>query len=382
MVFSFFLVSLLCLFFRLGFLQIFRSSEYLSIAQNQHRVMIEMQPTRGRIVDRRGRELALDIRLDSVYAVAREVKDKEKLAADLARILGQDPALLLRKLQRDKMFVWIGRKISATQAEQIRRLKAAGLGFVKESLRAYPKGETACHLVGFTDIDNNGLEGIELNYNSFLKGVPGWRLGQRDAKQRELVSKEVEVVPPVDGFNIHLTIDEVIQSLSDQVLAETCKKFNALGGSIIVLDPKTGDVLAMSTYPVYDPNSARSSKPEQRRNRAITDLYEPGSVFKTFTLSAILENKAVRLDEKFDCENGSWAVAGKVLHDHRGSGVLTLREIIEKSSNIGTVKAALRLGGPKLYDTIKNFGFGERTGIALAGEVSGIVPNPKNWSRS
>lgn len=381
-VFALFLLTLSLLLARLGFIQIFKSSKYLSIAQNQYRVVVEMQPARGRIVDREGRELALDVRLDSLYAVSREIKNKTFLADKLQAILGVDRSQLLERLNRDKLFVWLARKLSIAKTEALKRLKAHGLGFVKESLRVYPKGDTACHLVGFTDIDNNGLEGIELHYNSFLKGVPGWRLALKDAKQRELISKEIEMVPPVDGYNVHLTIDEVIQSIAENELAETCKKHNAIGGSVIVMDPKTGDILAMANYPLYDLNNAKKSTPEARRNRAITDLFEPGSVFKVFTLSSILENKAVSLNEKFDCERGAWRVAGKILHDHHGSGILTFRQVIEKSSNIGTVKAALRLGGDRLYKTIRSFGFGERTGIALAGEVGGIVPNPKNWSRS
>ena len=367
---------------RLGFLQIFKSSSYFSLAQNQSRAIIEMQPARGRILDSKDRELASDVRLDSLYSVSKEIKQKEQVASSLARILGMDREDILNRLDREKLFVWIARKISAAKAEQIKNLKVDGLGFVKESQRVYPKGETGCQLVGFTDIDNNGLEGMELEYNSFLKGVSGWRLAQKDAKQRELISKQLELVPPVDGYNIHLTIDEVIQSIAEKGLAEGCKKRNAQGGSVIVLDPKSGDVLALAMYPLYDLNNAKKSSAEVRRNRAVTDLFEPGSVFKTITLSGILQEKTFGLEEKFDCENGSWAVAGKVLHDHHGYGLLTFREVIEKSSNIGTVKGAMRLGAAKLYKTIKDFGFGTKTGIGLAGEVSGITPPPRTWSRS
>jgi len=381
-VFFFFLAALGCLLLRLGFLQIFKSSKYLSIAQSQSRVIIEMPPARGKILDRNDRELALDVRLDSLYAVSREIKNKPQVADQLSQILGILRSEILRRLDRDKLFVWMARKISNAKKEAVQKLKINGLDFIKESLRVYPKAETACHLIGFTGIDNDGLEGIELNYNSFLKGVPGWRLGQRDAKQRELISKEVEMVPPIDGYNIHLTIDEVIQSLTEKELADTCKKFNAEGGSVIVLDPKTGDMLAMATYPAYDLNNSKKSDLNIRRNRAITDIFEPGSVFKVITLSAILENKAFSLEEKFNCENGAWAVAGKILHDHKGHGVMTFREVIEKSSNIGTVKGAMRLGGMKLYKMIRAFGFGDKTGVPLAGEVSGIAPSPRSWSKS
>ena len=378
----FFVAALSVLLVRLGFIQLFKSSSYFSIAQSQSRAVIEMQPARGRILDVKGQELALDVRLDSLYAVSREIKKKEFVADELSGILGIDRQEVFERLNRDKLFVWIARKISAAKVDQIKKLKIEGLGLVKESQRVYPKGETACQITGFTDIDNNGLEGIELHYNSFLKGAKGWRLSQKDAKQRELVSKQVEMVPPVDGYNIHLTIDQVVQSMAEKALAEGVKKHNALGGSVIVMDPKSGDILAMAVVPQYDLNDAKKSTPEERRNRAITDLFEPGSVFKAITLAGILQEKIFGLDEKFNCENGSWAVAGKVLHDHHGYGILSFREVIEKSSNIGTVKGAMRLGASNLYKTIRNFGFGDRAGIGLAGEISGIVPSPKNWSRS
>ena len=381
-IFFFFLAVLFCLFIRLGFIQIFKASSYFSMAQNQSRAVIEMQPARGRIFDSRGREMALDVRLDSLYAVSKEVKNKAQVADRLALILGMDRAVIFERLSRDKLFVWIARKISPSKADAVRKLKVEGLSFVKESQRVYPKGETACHLLGFTDIDNNGLEGVELFYNSFLKGVPGWRLAQKDAKQRELISKQLEMVPPADGYNIHLTIDEVIQSIAERTLAETCKKRNALGGSIVVMDPKSGDILAMAMVPLYDLNNAKRSNIEHRRNRAITDLFEPGSVFKVFALAGILQEKIFGLEEKFDCERGNWAVAGKVLHDHHGYGILSFREVIEKSSNIGTVKGAMRLGADRLYKVIKDFGFGAKSGIGLAGEINGLVPHPKNWSRS
>ena len=381
-IFSFFLLALLCLWIKLGILQIFKSSQCTALWQNQSNFMIELQPMRGRIVDAKGHEYALDLRLDSLYANGRIMKNKPAVADKLSGILGMDRARILKLLSRDKQFVWIARKLSPVKAEAIAALKVEGLDFVKESLRVYPKAAAASQLVGFTDVDSNGLEGIERYYNSFLKGARGWKMGLKDAKQRELVSKEVEMVPPVDGFNVHVTLDEVIQSMADKELAETCKKYNALGGSIVVMDPKTGDVLAMATAPTYDLNDARNSKTETRRNRPITDLFEPGSVFKGITLASILENKVFPLTEKFDCERGSWAVAGKVLHDVHGSGVLTFREVIERSSNIGTVKGALRLGGQKLYETIRRFGFGDKTGIGLPGEISGVVPHPKSWSRS
>ena len=169
------------------------------MAQNQSRVVVEMQPVRGRILDAKGKELALDVRLDSLYAVSREIKNKAAVADALSAILGIDRGEIFERLGRDKLFVWIARKLPPVKVEAVKKLKIEALGFVKESQRVYPKGETACQLTGFTGIDNDGLEGVERQYNNFLRGVPGWRLAQKDAKQRELVSKEIEMTPPVDG---------------------------------------------------------------------------------------------------------------------------------------------------------------------------------------
>ncbi len=381
-VFSIFLVALSSLLGRLVFFQLIHTSKYASLVEKQSNTTIELQPTRGCILDRGGHQLALDIRLDSLYAVSRDIENKEEVASKLNAILGTSRSKIMERLERDKLFVWIERKLPASQTKAIKNLNMDTLGFIKESQRMYPKRQTASHLIGFTDIDNNGLQGIELDYNSFLKGIPGWCLALKDAKQRVLISRELEMVPPVDGYNIYLTIDEVIQSFAENELAKGCKKYNAKGGSIIVMEPTTGDILAMASYPSFDLGAIALSDAAHRRNRAITDIFEPGSVFKMFTLAGILEHKALDLNQKIDCEKGSWAVAGRVLHDHHGEGILTLRQVIERSSNIGTVKAAMQLGEEKLYDTFWRFGFGKKTNIGLSGEVSGILPSTKVWSRS
>ncbi len=368
------------LFSRLVYVQFFHPRDFAGRAENQSKLVVKIPPYRGKILDRVGRELALDIQLDSLGARSREVRDPESLARKLQPILGVELRFLLERLRRPKNFVWIARKISPAQSLAIRALKRPELELRKEWKRTYPNRETGSHVVGFTGLDHEGLEGIELVFDSYLKGVPGWKLTQKDAKQRELVSYESGLVLPVNGYDVHLSVDLVIQHLADKFLDETCRKYRALGGSLTVMDPRTGDILALANFPNYDPNDLNASKSGDVRNRAITDIYEPGSVFKIITLSAVLEEKRAALTDVFYCENGSFRTGGRVLHDVHPYGNLTLEDVIAKSSNIGTVKAAMRLGGPKLHECIKKFGFGERTEIPLPGESPGLLTNPRNWS--
>ena len=371
---------LLCLFTRLVYVQFFHPRDFAGRAQNQTKLVVPIPPYRGKIYDRNAREFAIDIQLDSLGAHAKDIKDRDALAGTLSKILGQDSRTVRERIARPKSFVWIARKISPQQSQAVRALKRHELELRKEWKRIYPNKETGSHIIGFTGLDHAGLEGIELVYDSFLKGVPGWKVTEKDAKQRELVSNETEVVLPVNGYDVHLAVDLVIQHLSDKVLEETCKKYRAAGGAVIVMDPVTGDILALSNYPGFDPNNLNGVKMHEVRNRAITDIYEPGSVFKIVTVSAVLEERAATLKDVFFCENGSWRTGGRVLHDVHPYGNLALEDVIAKSSNIGTVKAAMKLGGPKLHEYIKKFGFGERTEIPLPGESPGLLTNPKNWS--
>lgn len=371
---------LLCLFTRLIYVQFFHPRDFAGRAENQKRLVVSIPPYRGKIFDRNGREFALDIQLDSLGAHSKDIKDKDALSAKLAKILGVDPRSVRERLVRPKSFVWIARKISPQQSEAVRALKRHELELRQEWKRIYPNKETASNVIGFTGLDHEGLEGLELVYDSYLKGVPGWRLTEKDAKQRELVSNETEVVLPVNGYDVHLSIDMVIQHLADKLLAETCQKYRAVGGAVVVMDPATGDLLALSNYPGYDPNNLKNAKMHEVRNRAITDIYEPGSVFKIVTLSAVLEEKAATLKDVIFCENGTWRTGGRILHDVHPYGSLSLEDVLAKSSNIGTVKSAMKIGGPKLHEYIKKFGFGERTDIPLPGESPGLLTNPRNWS--
>jgi cell division protein FtsI/penicillin-binding protein 2 len=379
-IFLFLISSFLFLALRLSYLQILNQDFFLSYASRQHNFLVERRPKRGLILDRNGRELAFNIDLESVYAQSRLIKDKERVARDLSGILDLSEEFILERLKRDKLFVWICRKISPEQAREIKKLRHKGIKFVKEPKRCYPNNELACHVIGFTDIDNNGLEGLELVFDRHLKGRPGWCFGTKDAKQRQLFHKDTKELPPVDGSQIVLTIDETIQSIAERELAKAYKKYRAKSASMIVMDPFTGDILAMANMPAYDPNNPGDYDTDERRNRAITDVYEPGSVFKVITAAAAINDGSVKPEDDFFCENGEHNFGGHILHDHRQHGHLSFRDVIVKSSNIGTSKAAVILGEEKLYEYIDSFGFGRPTGVRLPGEVSGISRHYSDWS--
>jgi cell division protein FtsI/penicillin-binding protein 2 len=380
-VFFFFILSLSVLTARLFYIQVLRHSFYKKLADEQHTVSLEIAPKRGTIFDRNMRVLAINLHSDSVFANPRIIKDKAGAAAALSRILGMNESFIYDRLSKEKAFVWIKRKVSPEVSARVKGLKIEGVDIVQESERSYPDKALACHAIGTVDIDNNGLEGLELKYNKYLKGEAGWVVSTQDAKRKLLESYRYEYIPPKNGLNLVLTIDEVIQSIAERELAKSFQKFNAKGASIIVIDPRNGDVLALANMPNYDLNEPGARSNEAIRNRAINDFFEPGSVFKIITASAILEERAVKLTDKFDCESGEWHIGRRTLHDHTPHGIITFKEIIEVSSNIGTVKAALRLGQEKMYKYMQSFGLYERAGIDLPGEVSGMNRPLKGWSK-
>lgn len=365
---------------RCVYLQVLDPRGYAKIADAQHRVTQPLHAIRGTITDRHGRPLALSIAAPSVFADARRVHEKSTMASRLARLTGKDAAAIRHRLERDKGFVWIARQVDYELLPTLMELRDAGIGTQEELRRVYPQGRLGAHLLGFVNVDHQGLEGLELSFNASLRGEDGITSTLRDAKGDSLVGPWTRHVEPVDGGDLALTIDSVVQQAAEEALDWGAKKFRARGGSIIVMDPYSGEILAMANYPTYDPNEPGKASPERRRNRAVTDLFEPGSIFKIVTAAALLETGKVRPEETFFCENGAWpTVSGHVLHDHHGHGTLTFREVISLSSNIGTAKAAQRLTPEELYGFIRAFGFGRKTGIDVPGEISGIVPNPKTW---
>ncbi|MFH1440831.1 MAG: penicillin-binding transpeptidase domain-containing protein [Candidatus Omnitrophota bacterium] len=381
-VFLFLIVFLLFCVARLLFIQFFRSDYLASLAKKQHNLFVELEPLRGAIYDSNLKPLAVNILVDSVYTSPNALsnKDKQKIVKLLPSILNVDPAYLKDKLSRKKHFVWLSRKITPEQSEAIKKLDIKNVDFIKESKRCYPNGYLASHVIGFAGLDNKGLEGLELYYDSYLKGEAGWGLFLRDAKQTKLDLWE-KMVLPKDGYDLVLTIDEVIQYIAERELDKVFKQYKAKGACIIVMDPHTGAVLALAGRPTYDLNKYSSVSQDSRRNRLVCDMAEPGSVFKIITASAALEENKLSEETKVFCENGAYKIASHVLHDHRPHGILTFREVIEQSSNIGTSKIAQMLGEDTLYKYIRSFGFGSKTGIDLPGEISGVVREPRYWSK-
>lgn len=379
-IFLFFFLFLTFLLLRLFYLQAIRHNFYNRIAAGQHTVSIELPPKRGTLFDRNMRVLAVNLNCNSVYANPRVIKNRTFVSRTLSSVLGLDERFVHQRLMRKKSFVWIKRKVSGQESASVKKLKIEGVGVIEESKRFYPDRALACHVLGTVDIDNNGLEGLELYYNKYLKGESGWLVSTQDAKRKLLESYQDEFIPPKNGFSLSLTIDEVIQSIAERELGRAYEKYNAKAASIIVIDPRNGDILALANLPGYDLNNSSKRPVESIRNRAINDFFEPGSVFKIVTASAALEEKAVRLDDKFYCENGAYKIGKRILHDHTPHGILTFREIIEKSSNIGAVKVASLFGAQKMYNYMRAFGFYDYTGIDLPGEVVGMNRPVSKWS--
>lgn len=379
-VFIFFLLSLTLLLVRLFFLQVLQHHFYFKIANEEHIVSVELQPRRGTIFDRNMRPLAVNLNRDSIYANPREVEDKIKTAKILSAALNIKEGFVIERLSKDKGFVWIKRKITTKESLRLKKFNLTGIGFIEESKRFYPNAALACHLLGLVNIDNKGLEGVEAFYDNYLKGEGGWLIATQDAKRKVLKSYQEEFLTPKNGYNLVLTIDEIIQNIAEREVYKMYDKYRAKGASIIVMDPKNGDILAFANFPNFDLNVPGKRSPESIRNRAINDFFEPGSIFKIVTASTAIEENAVNLNDKFDCENGAWKIGKRILHDHVPHGVLTFREVIEKSSNIGTVKAAGRFGAEKMYKYIQAFGFCEKTGIDLPGEVVGMNRPLSRWT--
>lgn len=370
------------LFARLFFLQIFGFRTFDEMASGQHNMVLKLEPRRGTIYDRYMEPLAINLDVPSVYCDPRGVADKERTADILSNILHVNRASLLEKLKKDRSFIWVKRKIDQGSAADLAKLKLSGVYFQTESKRHYSNDNMASQVLGCVGMDNEGLEGLELLYNAKLQGKPGWRQMIRDAKRKAVLSNDRESMPPQNGYNLVLTIDGVVQCIAEDEIAAMVDKFNASSASAVVMDPYTGKVLALVNYPGYNPNKFSTAPKHLMKDEAVCSVFEPGSVFKIVTASAALDTGKIDPEDIFDCEMGEWEVARRTLHDFHPYGKIPFREVIAKSSNIGTVKAAQKIGPEVLYDYIKRFGFGDKTGIDLPGEVPGVNRPTFAWSRS
>jgi len=362
----------------------FHQSSLLALAHRQHYLTIDVPPLRGPITDRNGKEFVTNLKIPSIYAVPRVLKEEERadLSRDVAKILGLDRKWVMERLSRDKSFVWLKRRVTFEESEKIRKLQCPELGVLEEYKRFYPQGTMLAHVLGFSTVDNQGVEGIERFMDGDLRGKPGRRVTQRDAKGREIKAFEIKSLPVVDGNRVVLTIDQHLQYLTEKSLEQAFKQWKAKGAWAIVMDPKTGEILAMANQPGFDPNHYANVGPDAKRNRAITDMYEPGSVFKIVAASGALNDGTVTPETVINCENGKWNYGPKVLHDVHSYGMLPMEEVIVKSSNIGTVKIALKMGAQKFQNYVTGFGFGARSGIDMGGEAPGYTRPPSQWSKT
>lgn len=377
-VFLSFVLANACLLARLIYVQVIKSSELKAYARQQHSIYTEIAPLRGNIFDKNFKPLAVNRSCYSVFAT-NEFCGTEHLST-LAFLLDLTEDNLRAKLGSLKNFAWLKRKVGPEISEKIKELNILGIGQLREDKRFYPNGSFASHILGFTDVDNRGLEGVELFCDSYLAGVKGWRQAHRDAKRREVICWGYKSILASDGYDVVLTIDSVIQNIVERQMRQAVHKYKASSATAIVLEPKSGEILALYNYPDYDLNNFGNSRADVRRNLAITDIFEPGSSFKFVTAAAALEENLVRLEDKFFCEWGKYRTGGRVLHDYKPYGELSFAEVVEYSSNIGMAKVAQLLGKDTLYAYIEKFGFGEYTGIDLPGEVPGIVRTPAQWS--
>lgn len=360
-------------------LQILQRERLEELAQRQRQKVATLLPKRGIIYDRHGEELAISIDVDSLYCHPDRVKDPRKLVAPLSNVLGTSQREIFKKLTSAKGFVWLKRRLSPNTSTRIRNLGLEEIGIIQEKRRYYPNTELAGHLLGFAGLDSQGLEGLELVYDDLLKGKAEEIIIERDALGRILQAHIDPFHKGSEGHNLILTIDKSIQYMTEQALERAITRTGAKAGIGIVMDPHTGEFLAIANRPSFNPNTFWTFRPYQWRNRAITDAFEPGSTFKIFLAAAALEEGIVQPSTLIFCENGSMKVHGNTINDHEKYGWLSLKGIIRVSSNIGASKIGMQLGAERFYRHIRNFGFGQKEGINLPGETSGFIRPFRSW---
>jgi cell division protein FtsI/penicillin-binding protein 2 len=365
---------------RLVYLQVSRHDKLIERAHKQQQDAIETSPIRGALLDRYERELARTITTESVFVAPDELPNVADTAQHLATVIGQKPSNLFDQLiaarENRKRFLWIARRLPHDQAERIQGMDLPGVYLRKEPKRFYPNGSLAANVLGFVGLDGNGLAGIEQVYNEKIVGEPGKLFIEKDSRGKAYESTEI---PGRAGQTIVLTLDQSIQYQAEAALASAIRQSRARSGTAIVLDPHTGEILALANAPTFDPNDAGAASPAARANWALQNIYEPGSTFKIVAFSAAIEKGLAKPSDIIDCQMGSITVAKRVIHDHHPFGSLTITDALAKSSNVAAIKLGLRVGNETMYEYIKRFGFGARTGIELPGETVGLVRPANRW---
>ncbi|MDR5708405.1 MAG: penicillin-binding protein 2 [Armatimonadota bacterium] len=367
---------------RVAYWQIARSEAMRNLAIRQHLDLLALPASRGRIYDRNGRQLATNVPVLSAYAVPRNIRDPQTFARRVAAVLHVPPERILERLAPDRYFVWIARHLTPQTAQRLQALGLAGqLGFEREEKRSYPLGPLAAQVLGFTGIDNQGLWGLEARYDAVLRGTPGQAVRVRDALGREILEGRRVLVAPRKGADLFLTLDAVVQHIAERELLEAVRAHGARAGVAVVMDVRSGELLAIANVPRFDPNRYAQAPPELWRNRAVMEVYEPGSTFKVLVMGAAMESGAVRPETTFYCPGFLRVPGGHRIREAQGEahGEVRPADILRLSCNVGAALTAARLGPVGLYRAILRFGFGQPTGVELPGEAAGIVRPLTEW---
>ena len=369
---------ILAICFRLVRLQVVKYGFFEQLAHRQQNRTIPVEPRRGNIFDRYGHPLAMSIDVDSVFAVPSEVHDPETTAAILGKVLNLDPQDIVARIKSSRNFAYIARKVDAETSDRIRELNLHGIYFRKEPKRFYPDRELAAQVLGYVGMDDEGLGGLERQFDDDLRGIPGKELVSIDARRKWFSRVEK---PPDPGQNLVLTIDQTIQYIAERELQRGMEDTKAIAGTVIVENPRTGEILALANRPTFNPNVFNNVPQESLKDRAVSDVYEPGSVFKIVTYSAAIDQHVVKPEDSIDCQHGSIDVFGMKIHDHESLGVVTIAEALAHSSDVAAIKVGMRLGDERLYHYLREYGFGSQTGIELPGETRGLTKPVSRWSK-
>src|SRR5216110_2886536 len=371
--------------FRLIYLQAIKHDEYAGLAAEKNVYKQIIYAERGTILDANSEVLAHNIPVETVVADATHLNNREATVDLVSNELGIPSAELAEKLNSGRRYIVIKREVSEHTATTLREKLSAGnlrgIYFEHDATRIYPNGSMLCHVIGFTDFDHRGIQGVEASMEEYLHGQDGFRFIEHNRAGQEIVPYRGQERPPRDGYQVHLAVDLSLQNIVENEIDAAMQEYSPQKATIILMRPQTGEILALANRPDFDLNLRSEAKPEQMKNRAIIDMMEPGSTFKIVTAAAALNEHKVRPDTTIFCENGRWNFGGRPLHDHKSYGELSVQDILVKSSNIGAAKLALSIGEQKFYEYIRRFGFGERTGVELPGEISGVIRPPQSWSK-
>jgi cell division protein FtsI/penicillin-binding protein 2 len=371
--------------FRLIYLQMVKHEEYAGLAAEKHVYKQTIYAERGSIVDANRDVLADNVPVQTVVADATHITNAAAISDLVGKELKIPAGELAEKLRGDRRYIVLKREVPAAVADALRnKLRAQnlrGIYFEQDSTRVYPNGPMLCHVIGFTDFEHHGIQGVEGSMDEYLHGQDGYRYIEHNRAGQEIVLYRGQERAPRNGYQVQLTIDLNLQNIVENEIDAAMREYRPQKASIILMRPQTGEILAMANRPNFDLNQRSEAKPEQMKNRAILDMMEPGSTFKIVAAAAALNERKLRIDSTVFCENGLWNFGGTALHDHKPFADLTVQDVLVKSSNIGAAKLALILGDQKFYEYIRRFGFGERTGVELPGEISGLIRPPQAWSK-